>query len=184
MISSEEEESQEVIVTSAEHRNPTTMSAGNEQEAERRAMVPVPRKHAASADTAGEQEAKRTWSPRRSVASPVSSPPTVEAAKQARRSEERACTRASPGLALARDFQREDAPPAAPIVVSRAKDHGDPQAGQEPVGTTPPSAEVRGRGSQPRSGPRPVGPSTLGLGFRVVPLTSWYVFLCFFRSRR
>ena len=43
-----------------------------------------------------------------------------------------------------------------------------------------PLAEVRGHGSQPERGPRPAGPSTSGLGFRVVPLTSRYVFLCFF----
>ena len=33
MVFSKEEESQEVVVTSAEHRDPTVMSAGDEQEA-------------------------------------------------------------------------------------------------------------------------------------------------------
>ena len=48
MVFSEEEESREVIVTSAERRDPTVMSAGDEQEVERRMVVPVPRKRAAS----------------------------------------------------------------------------------------------------------------------------------------
>ena len=62
----------------------------------------------------------------------------------------------------------------------RAKGRGDSQAEQEPVGLTLPLAEARGRGSQPGSGPCPTGPSMLGLGFRVISLTSWYAFLCFF----
>ena len=98
-----EEESQEVVVTSAERRDPTAMSAGNEQEAERRAMGPVPRKRAASADATGEWEAKWTRSPCPSVASPISSPPIVDADEQARRSEEQACTCVSPGPAPVRD---------------------------------------------------------------------------------
>ena len=44
---------------------------------------------------------------------------------------------------------------------------------------TPPPAEVRECESQSRSGPRRIGPSTLGSAFRVVPLASQYVFLCF-----
>ena len=58
MIFSEEEESREVIVTSVERYDPTAASAGGEQEAERRGDVPTLRKHAASADTVGEWEAK------------------------------------------------------------------------------------------------------------------------------
>ena len=77
MIFSEEEESQEVVVTSAEHDDPTAMSTGDEQEAERRSEVPMPRKRAASADAIGEREAKRTRSSRPSVAPPVSSPPAA-----------------------------------------------------------------------------------------------------------
>ena len=69
----EEEESREVVVTSVERRDPTAMSAGDEQEAERRAEVPVPRKRAASADAVGEWEAKRTRSPRPTKVSPASS---------------------------------------------------------------------------------------------------------------
>jgi len=103
MIFSEEEESREVAVTSVERRDPAAMSAGDEQEAERRAVVPMPRKRAASVDAIGEWEAKRTRSPRPSVVSPVSSPPTADAAEQAGWSEERAGTRASPGLVPALD---------------------------------------------------------------------------------
>ena len=58
MVFSKEEESQEVVVTSVECRDPTAMSAGDEQEAERRAVVLVPRKRAASVDAVGEWEAK------------------------------------------------------------------------------------------------------------------------------
>ena len=97
MIFSEEEESREIVVTSMKHRDPTAMSAGGEQEAERRGDVPMSRKHAVSADTAGEQEVKRARSPCPLVASLVSSPPAAGAAKQARRSEERSCTCVSPG---------------------------------------------------------------------------------------
>ena len=41
MVFSEEEESQEVIVTSMVRHDPMAMSAGDEQEAEKRAEVPV-----------------------------------------------------------------------------------------------------------------------------------------------
>ena len=174
---SEEEESREVIVTLAERRDPTTTSAGDEQEAERRAVVPMPRKHAASTDAVGEWEAKRTRSPRPSVASPVSSPPTADAAEQAGWSEERTGTHASPGSVptrdsqpkeappavdaveqagwseeqtstrASRDSQPEDASPAASVEESRAEDRGDPQAEQELVRRTPPPAVVRGHRS-------------------------------------
>ena len=43
--------------------------------------------------------------------------------------------------------ESQDAPFAAPVGASRAEGHGDPQAGQEPVGTTPPPTEVRGHRS-------------------------------------
>ena len=105
MVFSEEEESQEVAVTSAERRDPAAMSAGDEQEAERRAVVPMPRKHAASTDAVGEWEAKRTRSPRPSVASPFSSSPAADAAKQAGHFEVWGCTHASLGLVPARDSQ-------------------------------------------------------------------------------
>ena len=75
-----EKESQEVVVTSIERRDPTAMSAANEQEAERRAEVPVPRKRAASVDAVGEREAKRTRSSRSSEASlALSTPASSEA---------------------------------------------------------------------------------------------------------
>ena len=67
MVFSEEEESREVIVTSVEHRDPTVMSAGDEQEAACCAEVPVPRKRPVSADIIGEWEVKRTPSPCPSV---------------------------------------------------------------------------------------------------------------------
>ena len=54
MVFSDEEESQEVAVTSAECRDPTTMFAGEEQEATWHAEVPTSRKHAASADVIDE----------------------------------------------------------------------------------------------------------------------------------
>ena len=105
MVFSEEEKSQEVIVTSADRRDPAAMSAGVEQEAERCMVVPMPRKRAVSADAIGEREANRTRSPRPLVASPVLSPPTVDATEQARQFEERTGTRASLGLVPVRDPQ-------------------------------------------------------------------------------
>ena len=99
-----EEDSREVIVTSVEHRNPTVMSAGDEQEAERRVVVPLPRKRAASADAVDEREGKQTRSQRSSVASLVSSLPAADAAEQAGRFEERASTHASLGPVPARDL--------------------------------------------------------------------------------
>ena len=103
MIFSKEEESWEVIVTSAERCNPAAMSAGDEQEAERHTVVPMLRKHATSADTIGEREAKRMRSLHPLAASLVPSPPTVNTAKQAGRFKERTGTRASPGPVPARD---------------------------------------------------------------------------------
>ena len=100
MIFSEEGESREVVVTSAERHDPAAVSTGGEQEAERCGDVPVTRKCVASVDATDEWEAKRTRSPRPSVASLVSSPPAAGVAEQAKRSEERACTHASPGPVL------------------------------------------------------------------------------------
>ena len=97
MVFSKEEESREVVVTSAEHCDPTAMSAGDEQEVERHAVVPVLRKRAMSVDAVGEREAKRTRSPCPLVASPVLSPPTVDSTEKAGWFEERTSTRASPG---------------------------------------------------------------------------------------
>ena len=53
MVSSEGEESWEVVVTTAEHRDPTAMSAGEEQEAKWRVEVPMSRKRAVSVDAIG-----------------------------------------------------------------------------------------------------------------------------------
>ena len=77
VIFSEEEEGREVVVTSVGRRDPTTASAGGEQEVERCGDVPTSMKRAASADATGEREAKRTRSPRPLEASPTSSPPTT-----------------------------------------------------------------------------------------------------------
>ena len=60
MVFSEEEESREVIVTSAERHDPTSAAAGDEQEAASRAEVPASRKCAVSADVVGERVAKWT----------------------------------------------------------------------------------------------------------------------------
>jgi len=73
MVFSEEEESWEVVVTSAERRNPAATFADDEQEAARHAVVLALRKHAASADAVDEREAKRTWSPRPLAAASVPS---------------------------------------------------------------------------------------------------------------
>ena len=115
MVFSDKEESREVVVTSAERRDPTAMSAGEEHEATRHAVVPALRKCAASTDIVSEREAKRTWSPLHSEASPVLSSPAIGVAGQARWSKERARTRTSSGLATARDPPWEDILPAAPV---------------------------------------------------------------------
>ena len=54
MVFSDEEENQEVIVTSVERRDPAATSAGEVQEATWRAEVPTSRKRAASVDSIGE----------------------------------------------------------------------------------------------------------------------------------
>ena len=97
MVFSEEEESPEVVLTSAERRNPAATSAGDEQEVEKHVKVPMLRKCAASADTVSEWEAKWTQSSRPSSASLALSPPAADATGQARRSKEPAHTRASLG---------------------------------------------------------------------------------------
>ncbi|XP_066354964.1 uncharacterized protein [Miscanthus floridulus] len=178
------------------------MSVGEEQEAAWRAEVPASRKHAASADVVGGWAAKRTQSPCPSVVPPIPSSPMADAAEQDGRPEGRIGAPAVMGpvptadsqpeealLAVGaveqsgrsegqtsarttRDLQSEDAPPTAPVRESQAGGHSDPQAGQEPVGMTLPPSKVRGRGSQPGSGPRPVGPLSSEPAFRVVPLTS------------
>ena len=83
MVFSKEGDSWEIIVTSAERRDPTAMSAGDEQEMERRMVALVLRKRAASADAADEWEVKWTRSPHPSVASLVSSSPATDVAELA-----------------------------------------------------------------------------------------------------
>ena len=68
-------------------------------------------------------------------------PPAVDVVEQAGRSEEQTSARAL------HDLQSADVPPVSPVGESRAEGRGDPQVGQEPVGTTLPSAEVRERES-------------------------------------
>ena len=77
MIFSEEEESREVIVTSAERCDPTAAHAGGEQEAKRHSDVPASRKHAASSNAIVEREVKRVRSPRPLEAS-LALPPYFE----------------------------------------------------------------------------------------------------------
>ena len=76
-----DEESWEVVATSAVRRDPTATSAGEEQEAARRVEVPASKKCAASANTIGERAAKRTRSSRPSVALPALSLPMADAAR-------------------------------------------------------------------------------------------------------
>ena len=83
MVFSKEEGSREVVVTSMERRDLAAMSAGDEQEAARRAVASTPRKRVASANAIGERAAKRTWSPRPLAVSSVPSPPVADTAKQA-----------------------------------------------------------------------------------------------------
>ena len=85
----------------------------------------------------------------------------------------------STGAIVPRESQSEDTVPVAPVGESRAGGRDGPQVGQEPVGTTLPPTEVKEHGSRFGSGPRRVGPLTSGSAFRVVPLASRYVFLCF-----
>ena len=103
MVFSEEEESREVAMTSAERRDPTVTSVGDEQEVEKCEVVPVSRKHAASADAVGEREAKWTRSLRPLVASLIPSPPIADVAEQASWFEERTSTCASLGPMPTRD---------------------------------------------------------------------------------
>ena len=103
MVFSKEEESWEVVVTSVERCDPTATSAGDEQEVTRRAVVPAPRKRAASTDAIRKREAKRTRSPHPLAALLVPSPPAANMAKQVGRSQEQTGTCASPGLVPMRD---------------------------------------------------------------------------------
>jgi len=116
MVFSDEEESREVVVTSAERCDPAATSAGEEQEAARRAEVPASRKRVASTDVVGERVAKQTRSPRPSTASLVSSLPMVDVAEQGGRSEERTGTRSSLGSVTIRDLQPGTALPATDAV--------------------------------------------------------------------
>jgi len=88
MVFSDEEESQEVVVTSVVRRGPTAAAVGEEQGAMRRVEVPALRQHAASVNTIGERAVKRTRSPPPSVVPPVPLLPAPDAAERSGRSEE------------------------------------------------------------------------------------------------
>ena len=124
MIFSDEEESREVAVTSAERHDPTVASAGEEQEAAWRVEVPVSRKRAASVDVVGEWVAKRTRSSCPSVALPAPSSPVADVARQARRSKERAGTCAAMGPVPTPDLRPEEAPPTMGAVKQSKQSKG------------------------------------------------------------
>jgi len=84
-------------VTSVGRRNPAATSAGEEQEATRRAEVLASRKRVASADVISEWAVKWMLSPRPLVALPVPSSPVADVAERAGWSEERTGTRAPMG---------------------------------------------------------------------------------------
>ena len=98
-------------MTSAERRDLAAMSAGDEQEAERHAVVPMPRKSAASADAVGEWEAKWTRSPCPSVASPVPSSPVVDAIERDGQPKEQTGTHVLVGSVPTPGSQLEEALP-------------------------------------------------------------------------
>ena len=162
VISSEDEGGREVVATSVERRKPAAAFTGGGWEAERRGDVLMPWKRTASSDAVSKREAKRTWSPRPSEASPALSPPAPGMVGQPRWSEERARTPASLGPAPVHDLQQGDAPPAALGDAPRAGGRDDSRADREPAGSTPPLVEVRGHGSRPVSSPRPMSPLPVG----------------------
>ena len=140
-----DEESREVVVTSAVRRDPTATSAGEEQEAARCAEVPASRKRAASADVISERVLKQTRSSRPSAALPAPSSPVADVAGRARWSkgwpgncaaigpvpmlnlrpeeapptvgadEQSGWSKGRTGARSMRDSQSGDAPPAAPV---------------------------------------------------------------------
>ena len=57
--SSEDGGGRDIVMTSVEHREPTTASASGGQDTKRRGDVPMSRKGVASSDAAVEREAKR-----------------------------------------------------------------------------------------------------------------------------
>ena len=124
MVFSDEEESREVIVTSVVCRNRTATSAGEEQEATRRAEVPTSRKRAASADVVGERAVKQMRSPCLSAVSPVLLSPVADAAEGARQFEEWTGARAATGPVPTPDLQPEEAPPVVGAVEKSGQSEG------------------------------------------------------------
>jgi len=115
--SSEEEGDRGVVATSVESHEPAVVSTSGGRDAEWHSDVPISRKHAASSDTAVEQEAKQARSPRPLEASLASPPTALSVAGHAGRSKELARTPASLGSVHARDPQWGDAPSVAPVGV-------------------------------------------------------------------
>ena len=113
LVFSDEEESQEVVVTSAERHDPTATTVGEEQEA---TAIPALRKCAASMDAIGGRAAKRTRSPRPLAVSPVPSSLMADAVEQAGLSEERTCPCASPGPMPMCDLRPGETLPAMDVV--------------------------------------------------------------------
>ena len=121
-------------------------SAGGGWDTKRGGNVPALRKDATSLNTAIEPEAKRVQSLCPLEASLASPPAAPSVAGRAGRSEERARTPTSSGSVRAREPQWGDAPSVAPVGASRADGRGHSRADQEPVGSAPPSVDMRGRG--------------------------------------
>ena len=111
-----DKEGREVVATSAVCRDPAATSAGEEQEAARRAEVPSSRKRAASADAIGERVAKRTRSSRPSAALPAPSSPVADAAGRAGRSKEWPDDRAATEPVPTPNLRPEEAPPTVGAV--------------------------------------------------------------------
>ena len=117
MVFSDEEESGEVGVTSAEHRDTAMSSAGDELVVARHAADPSSRKRAAGVDIVGERASKRTRSSRLLTASPAPPPPVVDVVEQGGRSAEGwTDTRASLGPVPTRDSRWEEDLPATGVV--------------------------------------------------------------------
>ena len=117
-VGSSEDEGDEGAAVTLERRMPTAVPIGGEHGTKTRGDALESRKHVVGKEATHEQEAKRARSSCPLVVSPVSSLPTMGATEQARRSEERACTRASLGPVSANDSQQEVAPPTAPVGTS------------------------------------------------------------------
>ena len=111
-------------MASAEHCDPSAMSACEEHEATWRVVVPAPRKRVASTDVVGGWAVKRTWSPRPLAVSPVPSSPTTDMAERAGRSEEWSGVCAATGPMPTPNLQPEEAPPVVGAVEKSGQSEG------------------------------------------------------------